>query len=195
MGNLSGVDTTLNEMYLSQALHNRTIHFVEEFERESCYKAIYLMERIERLDDEENLPVEKRVINIVWASYGGSAYGCLALISVIERLKEKGYTINSHVQSMAMSAGFFTSIVCTHRTIARHAYLMCHQLSSGAFGTLQSMENEIEHSKDLNDRMLKITEKYTNITMKELLDMKNSNKDWFMNAEEALSLGCVDEII
>ena len=195
MNQLLALDQTLDEMYLSQALHHRTIHFIEEFERESCYKAIYLMERIERLDDEENLPVEKRVINLVWATYGGCAYSCLALISVIERLKEKGYTLNSHVQSMAMSAGFFASIVCTHRTMARHGYLMCHQMNGGTIGTVQSMERELEHQKDMNGKIFAITEKYTKLTNEMLQTMKQGNEDMYLNAEQALRLGCIDEII
>ena len=44
MENIFGIDNTLDEMYLSQALHNRTIHFITEFNREECYKAIYLMD-------------------------------------------------------------------------------------------------------------------------------------------------------
>jgi ATP-dependent protease ClpP protease subunit len=95
MENIFGIDNTLDEMYLSQALRNRTIHFITEFDREKCYKAIYLMERIERLDDEENLPMDKRVINIILNSYGGVCYDFLAWCSVVERLKERGYNQTS----------------------------------------------------------------------------------------------------
>ena len=59
MQNLFG-DSVFDEMILNQALNNRNIQFIEEFTRESVYKAIYLMERIETLDDEEDIPMEKR---------------------------------------------------------------------------------------------------------------------------------------
>lgn len=195
MNNLLGIDGTLDEMYLSQALRNRTIHFIDEFSRESCYKAIYLMERIERIDDEENLPEEKRIINLVWASYGGCAYSCLALISVIERLQEKGYTIKSHIQSFAMSAGFFTSIVCNHRTIARHGYLMCHQMSSGTVGEIQSMKEEMEHDEQIWKRMKDITLKYTEISEEEIENMRSTKLNWYFDSEQSLSHGLVDEIV
>ncbi len=185
----------LAEIYTKQALKNRTIHFIEEFTRESCYKAIYFMERIERLDDLENLPKKERIINIVFASYGGCVYSCLALISTIERLKEKGYTINSHIQSMAMSAAFFTSIVCSHRTMNRYAYMMIHQLSSGAIGSMTDMEVEVEHSRELNDRLFEIVTKNTSYTKEDLHNIKIYNQDCYLSAETALCLNCIDEII
>ena len=48
MQNLFG-DSVFDEMILNQALNNRNIQFIEEFTRESVYKAIYLMERIETI--------------------------------------------------------------------------------------------------------------------------------------------------
>lgn len=195
MTNMFSMDTTLDEMYLSQALRNRTITFIEEFTRESCYKAIYLMERIRKLDDEEKLPKEKRIITLEWSSYGGCAYSCLALISAIEKFKEMGYTINSHVMSFAMSAGFFTSIVCSHRTMARYGYLMNHQMSSGVVGEVQTMKESLEHDEELWDKLKQITIKNTKLTDTMMEDMRNRKLDWYLDAEEALKHGCIDEII
>lgn len=195
MNQILGIDTTLDEMYLTGATKNRTLYFIEEFTRESVYKAIYLMNRIERLDDLENLPEEKRVINFVFASYGGCAYSCLALIGEIERLKEKGYIVNSHIMSFAMSAGFFTSIACSNRTINRHAYLMAHQMSGGEIGTIQSMKEGMEHSEDLWGKMKDITLRYTDITEEEIENMRSTKLDWYMNSELALALNCVDKIV
>lgn len=195
MQNLLNMDTTLDEMYLSNATKRRTITFIEEFSRESCYKAIYLMNRIKEMDDEENLPMGKRVITLEWSSYGGCAYSCLALIGVIEHFKEMGYTINSHVMSFAMSAGFFTSIVCSHRTIARYGYLMCHQMSSGFGGEVQSMKESLEHDEELWDKLKQITIKNTSLTDADMEEMRKRKLDWYMDADLALKYGCIDKIV
>lgn len=195
MNNMFSMDTTLDEMYLSNAIKRRTITFIEEFTRESCYKAIYLMERIRIMDDEEDLPKKDRIINLEWSSYGGCAYSCLALISVIEKFKELGYTINSHVMSFAMSAGFFTSIVCSNRTIARYGYLMCHQMSSGTHGEVQTMRENLDHDEELWDKLKQITIKNTAVTDEMMEEMRMRKLDWYMDSEKSLQLKCVDSVI
>lgn len=198
MNNILGIDSTLDEMYLSQALYNRTIHFITEFNREECYKAIYLMERIERLDDEENLPMDKRIITIVLNSYGGVCYDYLAWCSVVERLKEKGYIIKVHTQGVSMSCGFMQQIIGSkgYRTMARHSYLMCHQISGGqGYCTIQDSKEIQEHSEDLWNKFKTLILQNTNITDEQLEDMRSRKLDWYMDAEEALRLGCIDEII
>lgn len=198
MQNILGMDTTLDEMYLSQALHNRTIHFITEFDREECYKAIYLMERIERLDDEENLPMDKRVITIVINSYGGVCYDFLAECSVVERLKERGYIIKTHTQGVGMSCGFMLGIIGSkgHRTMARHSYIMCHQVSGGlGYCTIQDSKEYQIHSEDLWNKFKKLIIKCTNITEDQLEDMRVRKFDWYMDAETALKLGCIDKIV
>lgn len=198
MQNVLGMDTTLDEMYLSQALHNRTIHFITEFDREECYKAIYLMERIERIDDEENLPIDKRIITIILNSYGGTCYDFLAWCSVVERLKERGYTIKIHTQGVSMSCGFMQQIIGSegYRTMARHSYLMCHLISGGiGYSTIQDSKEYQEHSEDLWNKFKTLIIKYTKITETQLEDMRRSKLDWYMDSEAALKLGCIDKII
>ena len=197
MNQLLALDQTLDEMYLSQALHHRTIHFIEEFERESCYKAIYLMERIERLDDEENLPVEKRGhIKIVINSYGGVVYDLLAMASTIKRLQNRGYIIETHVQGVAMSCGFLLAIMGTkgYRTMGEYATIMHHQHSSGCMGEYQTMVEDIEEQHKLWAVICGLVKAHTSITQEQLDDMKSRKFNWFMDSKDAINLNCIDSI-
>ena len=189
-------DAVLEEIYLNQAMNNRTIMFVDEFDRETCYKAIYFLERIERQDDIDEIPMNERTpITIKINSYGGDVFHCYALISVIERLKDRGYAINTHTMGVAFSCGFLLAITGTHRTIARRGYLMCHQISSGVIGEIQRMEEEVDFTKEMWEASVDIIKKYTNITGKQLDHIKRSKVDWYMSAEESLKLGVTDEIV
>lgn len=195
MQNLFG-DSVFDEMILNQALNNRNIQFIEEFTRESVYKAIYLMERIETLDDEENIPMEKREpITITINSYGGTVYDCLAWVSIIERLIERGYDIRTHIQGVGMSCGFVIPLCGTHRTMNRYSTVMCHQISTGGYGTIQDLKEGQEESERLWKVFKQIIIKNTKITDEQLENMRTRKFDWYMDAETAFELGVIDEIV
>ena len=137
------IDTILEEIKLQSALKLRRVLLIEEFTRESCYKVTYLINKIVDMDNTINLPMEDRKITIDISSYGGCVFSCLSLIGLIESLKEQGYTIITHINSIAMLAGFFLSIVGSHRTINRHGVGLIHPMISGTQGSLQAMIYDI----------------------------------------------------
>ncbi len=192
---IGGGDPVLNEIYLTQAMDRRTIEFIEEFDREGCYKAIYFLNRIERLDDAENIPMDKREpITININSYGGVVYDYMAMASVITRLQDRGYIIATHCVGVAMSCGFMLLIIGSkgYRTLGRYNTAMCHQHSGGMGGTYQDMVENIEDQHRVWNTMVEIITSRTNITIDQLIDMKERKLDWYMNAEECVELGVVD---
>lgn len=72
--------------------------------------------------------------------------------------------------------------------------VMIHEVSSGTFGKITEMSDKLEHSKKLNERLMKIIASKTKKTMKEL-KRDVVNKDTWMNANEALKYGFVDAIL
>lgn len=193
MGNVQYIDNTLEEMKLQNALKQRKVVMIEEFTRESVYKVQYLINKIVNIDKISE-PKEK-VITLEISSYGGCAFSCLSLIGTLESLKEQGYKIITHINSMAMSAGFFTSIVGTYRTMNRHGVGLIHPMLPGTSGSLQSMIDDIEFDKILWNKLVEITTKYTNFTVEELEELKKCKTDKHMLAEEMLAKNCIDEII
>lgn len=187
------LDQTLEEMKLQSALKKRKILMIEEFTRESVYKAQYLINKI--VDMDRVSPPKEKVITVEFSSYGGCAFSCLSFIGTIEKLKDEGYKIVTHINSMGMSAGFFTPIVGTHRTMNRHAVAMIHPMLGGTGGSLQTMIDDVEFDKKLWGRIADITMKYTKFTKEDLEELKRCKTDKHMFAEEMLAMGCIDEIL
>jgi ATP-dependent Clp protease, protease subunit len=186
------VDRFLEEMKINSALRDRRIFISEEVDRESMFKACYLLDRLVELDERDG---NKKDIEIIIDSYGGYIYHGLALISKIESLREVGYKIITTVNSVAMSMGFMILLVGSERRGLKHSRIMCHQPSSASWGTLQDMEESVEETVELWKRMKELIIKYTNITNEQLEDIKSRKYDWFMWSEDAVKLGVIDSII
>jgi ATP-dependent Clp protease, protease subunit len=186
------VDRFLEEMKINSALRDRRIFISEEVDRESMFKACYLLDRLVELDERDG---NKKDIEIIIDSYGGYIYHGLALISKIETLRELGYKIITTVNSVAMSMGFMILLVGSERRGLKHSRIMCHQPSSASWGTLQDMEESVEETVELWKRMKELIIKYTNITNEQLEDIKSRKYDWFMWSEDAVKLGVIDSII
>ena len=131
-------------------------------------------------------------IKIYIDSPGGTVYNCFGVLSVIENSKTPIHTI---VTGHAMSCAFMI-LICGHKRFAHKLSTpLYHQVSGGAFGTLKDMEDRLVEVKRLQKTLEDITIQKTAITAKKLKEIYNEKTDWYMTAEEALSLKVVDEII
>ncbi len=125
-------------------------------------------------------------------TYGGYLYQCYGLLSVMEKSKIPVHTI---VTGCAMSCGFMIAITGHKRFAYDKSTFMYHQLSSGAFGKLKEMEEDVMEGK----RLQKILEAHviekTKLTKEDLKKNYDRKKDWFINSKKALKLGIIDQII
>jgi ATP-dependent Clp protease protease subunit len=131
-------------------------------------------------------------IKIYIDSYGGLVYQCFGLLSVMERSQTPIHTI---VTGCAMSCGFMMLISGHKRFAHKLSTPLYHQVSSGAFGTVKEIEESLEESKRLQEKLEAIVLDKTQISKKKLKEIFDTKKDWFMTSEEALKLGVVDEIL
>lgn len=185
-------DRFLDEMKINAAIRDRRIFINEDVDKDSMFKACYLLDRLVAIDKVDGT---KKDLEIILDTYGGYIYHGLSLISKIESLREQGYRIITTVNSVAMSMGFMILICGSHRQALKHSRIMCHQPSSAAWGTLQDQVESVEETNALWIRMKELIIKYTNITDEQLEDIKTRKFDWFMWSEEALKLGVIDQII
>ena len=72
---------------------------------------------------------------------------------------------------------------------------MCHQVSSGTYGEVQSQEEQLEESKRLWVLFKDIIVENTNITIEELNDITKRKFDWYFDMETALKYNVIDKII
>ena len=104
-------------------------------------------------------------IKIYIDSYGGAVYQCFGLLSVMERSKTPIHTI---VTGCAMSCGFLILISGHKRFAHKMSTPLYHQVSSGAFGKVQDMEEKVEEAKRLQKQIEEYTMERTNIEKKKL---------------------------
>lgn len=77
-----------------------------------------------------------------------------------------------------------------------HTTIMYHQLSWGSgYGKALSINETNEWIMEEQKKLDEIILSNTKITKKQLTDVNEKKKDWYMTPEEALKLGVIDEIM
>lgn len=120
---------------------------------------------------------------------------CLPGLSVVSTLKTSRTPVHTVALGSAMSMGFMILIAGHRRFCQPYTWMMYHQLSGGAWGTYQDMQEQVEHSAMLQDMMEGIVLENTLITEDILESYRICKSDFYMDAMTALDLGVVDEIL
>lgn len=190
------IDTELQEMTKNSALRDRRIFINDEIDRNVTFKTSYYLQRLRDIDNNNKIPMkDRKPITLIINTYGGFVYEGCGLVSLMEEMVEDGYKIITICDSFAMSFGF-TILVCgSERYMRRYATAMCHQVSSGTQGTIAQQKKQLAESIRLNDMMMKIIMKHTNMTREEIENMINNSEDMYMDAETCLTKGIVDKIL
>ena len=131
-------------------------------------------------------------IEVFIDSYGGSVYNGFGILSIIENSKTPVHTI---VTGCAMSCGFLISISGHKRYAYKTSTFLYHQASSGTYGKLKEMDDDVIEVKRLQKIIEEYTLSHTKIDRKKLKEVYDMKQDWFISAKEALSLGIIDEIL
>lgn len=138
------------------------------------------------------LSYEPKPIVIHIDSYGGAVYQCFGLLSI---MKAKGTPVDTIVTGCAMSCGFMIAIHGARRSIHKHGTMMYHQVSTGLFGKVADIEEDLVETQRLQKKIEEMTLENTKITKEKLLKVYKGKQDWYLDAKEALKWGCVDDII
>lgn len=132
-------------------------------------------------------------IEIIFTSPGGSVLDGLALYDYIRFLSGEGHHITTRVLGMALSMGGILLQAGDLRVASPRSYMMIHELQGQAGGSTSS----IADAKKLMDRLsgdaLEILAEKSEFTTDEIKE-KWERRDWWLNADEMLEAGFVDEI-
>ena len=177
----------------------RTIHFNKQVDQKTIGEVIQKIMDInaddaylKKLYKINGLKYKRPPIEIIIDSYGGYVYQIMGLVSIIEASKTPVHTICT---GAAMSCGFILLITGHKRFAYPNATPMYHQVSSGGWGKVKDLEENVEESKRLQKWLMDHTINNTSIPKKVLKKNLKHKKDWFMTAEEALELNVIDEIL
>jgi len=171
----------------SKLISNRIIFLSTEMESDICNIIKAQLLYLEQLDDQKD-------IKIYIDSPGGSVYSGLGLLDTMEYIKPDIITINTGLAA-SMAAVLLCCGADGKRKALRRSRTMIHQPLAGFGGYLQASDLEID-AKEINSLKKELHSIISNRTGKSYDKVeKDSDRDYWMTAEEALNYGMIDEII
>jgi ATP-dependent Clp protease protease subunit len=138
----------------------------------------------------DNLEVKDVTLHI--DTPGGSVKSGLSIVDVMNYVSSDIMTVNT---GMAASMGSILLGAGTKgkRLTLPNSRVMLHQVSTGAQGNIQDIRRSIAEGEKYNDTLFKMLGEFTDKTPEQV--MKDSERDFWLNGEEALAYGIVDGVI
>ncbi len=131
-------------------------------------------------------------IQIYLNSPGGSVYAGLGIYDTMQFIQPDVATICTGMAA-SMGAVLLCSGADGKRSALPHARVMIHQPSGGAQGVATDMEINLKEMLKLKDELYQIISKHSKQSFDKVY--KDSERDYWMKAEEAKEYGMVDEVL
>lgn len=133
-----------------------------------------------------------RDIQIYVNSPGGSVYAGLGIYDTMQFVSSDVATICTGIAA-SMAAVLMCAGAKGKRTALPHSRVMIHQPLGGAQGQASDMEITVNEIKKLKKELYDIISNHSGQTYKKV--EKDSDRDYWMTAEEAKAYGMVDEVL
>jgi ATP-dependent Clp protease, protease subunit len=181
-GNLDGMVVDV----FSKLLDHRIIFLTTEMDSEICNIIKAQLLYLDSIDNND--------IKIYIDSPGGSVYSGLGLLDVMDFVKSDISTINTGLAA-SMAAVLLCSGEVGKRKALKRSRTMIHQpLGYGGWVQQASdMEIEAKEINSLKKELYEIISDKTNQTYDRVY--KDSDRDYWMNAQDAKKYGMIDEIV
>ncbi len=134
----------------------------------------------------------KKDIQIYLNTPGGSVSAGLAIYDTMQHVKSPVSTICVGMAA-SMGSALLSAGAKGKRFILPNAEVMLHQIMGGVEGQASDIEISAKHILKLKDRLNRILAKHTSQKLDKI--EKDTDRDYWMTAEEAKQYGLVDEII
>jgi ATP-dependent Clp protease protease subunit len=134
----------------------------------------------------------KKDITIYINSPGGSVYDGMAIYDTMKYLKCDIATVGIGLQA-SMGAFLLSSGTKGKRLLLPHSKVMIHQPSSGTRGKVTDMEIDLKESLRVKKMLNEILAKNTGQKLAKV--EQDSDRDYWMTAEEAVKYGLADKVI
>jgi len=131
-------------------------------------------------------------INLYINSPGGSVTAGLGIYDTMQYIKCPISTICVG-QAASMAAVLLAAGTKGKRIALPNSRVMLHQPLGGVQGQATDIEIHAKEIKKIRDRLNEIIAKHTNQDIEKVA--RDTDRDFFMSAEEALSYGIVDKVI
>lgn len=184
-------DIPFNEVLKKKAVINREIYILGEIEEELGPTIHELINFFNAVDNEANIcPAQREPIKIYIDSNGGDF---VASMTICESIRSSITPIHTCVIGVAYSGGIMICLAGHHRTAFKTSSFLFHEGSYCLSGTVVEARNRFNYYERQVTLLKKYILAYTKLTEEDY----NSHiiKDYWMDAEEAQSLGFIDTII
>ncbi len=204
-----GISGTLVDDY-SRAVENMTQYVIEE--RPGNFRAIDVFTRL--ISDRIiflGMPVDDQIANIIIAqllflqsadpkkdivmyinSPGGSVYAGLGIYDTMQYVNPDVATVCTGLAA-SMAAVLLASGAAKKRTSLPHSRIMIHQPMSGMQGQASDMEISLKQTLSVKKDLYDILANHSGQSYDRI--EKDSDRDYWMRAEEAKAYGLIDEVL
>ena len=205
-----GISSNTLHGYINHNVTNLTPNIIEERPMNVAVMDVYsrlMMDRIIFL----GYPVNDEVANIITAqllflestdrtrdvqlyinSPGGGVYAGLGLYDTMQFVTPDIATICTGMAA-SMAAVLMCAGAAGKRSALKHSRIMMHQPSAGAAGQASDVEITVNEVRKVKHELYEILSNHTGQTIEKVT--KDSNRDFWMTADEAKDYGLVDEVL
>lgn len=177
----------------SFSVGSNQIYFYDDVTRQTIYNLNRQLDStaksIQLLSIHYNLPVLPP-IDIFINSEGGEVFSAF---SAVDRIKSSKVPVHTYVEGFCASAATLLSVCAHKRYIRKNGFMLIHQVRSGMWGTFAEFEDEIENLELIMKYIKQIYLTNTKIVESDLNEILKH--DTYLNAEECVKYGLVDEIV
>ena len=135
---------------------------------------------------------KEKDIKLYINSPGGSVTSGLAIYDTMQYIKPDVATICIGMAA-SMAAVLLSSGAPKKRFALPNAEILLHQVMGGAEGQASDIKIRAERILKIRDRLNEILAKHTKQSLKKI--QKDTDRDYFLTSEEAVSYGIIDKII
>ncbi|PKP43529.1 MAG: ATP-dependent Clp protease proteolytic subunit [Bacteroidetes bacterium HGW-Bacteroidetes-13] len=200
----------INSMYYDKLVSSMTPYIIEERQLNVAQMDVFsrlMMDRIiflgTGIDDQIANIVQAQLlflesadsgkdIQIYLNSPGGSVYAGLGIYDTMQFIKPDVATICTGMAA-SMGAVLLCAGAAGKRSALPHSRVMIHQPSGGFQGVTTDMEINLRETLKLKDELYQIIATHSGQTFEKIF--KDSERDYWMKAEEAKAYGMIDEIL
>ena len=170
----------------AQDEEHRIYRFYSVVSDASVEKAISTLTEWHRLDPESD-------IEIIFNSPGGAIFDGFELFDFLVDLGIRGHKVTTGCTGMAASMAGILMQAGTHRWMSRESWYMIHQAGFMAYGKTFDVKDQVKLVERIQKRILEIFAARSSLTVKKIT-ANWDRKDWWIESDEALKLGLVDEV-
>ena len=115
-----------------------------------------------------------------------------AAFSCVDCIQSLGVPVYSVVDGFVASAGTLITLAAEKRYIQPNAYMLIHQVSSGVWGKMSVIHEQVGNLKKLMDHLTQFYLDHTTLKARVLNQLLLTDVEW--NAQECIAKGIVDEL-